>query len=307
MDTCRNCGQLSTRTLQNKGVLEPFFLKRVFGVDLDWQQSPTGLKRLVRVFATRVQKLLARIAAPRAYVQMQICEVCSFVQTAIPFPETSIGRLYADYRTDAYTAERLSYEPSYAAIAPYIGTSQVEIDARVNAETQFLKDRLEVSGDFTILDYGGADGKYIPNFNAQKFVYEISNIEPIPGVTRIHSEADLGKYSLVQVAHVIEHAVYPLELVRKVAATVAPGGFLYLEAPQDLSDEGLRGLKSGESRQALAIHEHINLYCLSSLTSLFEAAGLRVVAVESSQVDQGYCTPIVLRGLGRKETPSQCD
>ena len=266
-----------------------------------------GAKAACSRLATRGQKLLARIAAPRAYVQMQICELCSFVQTAVPFPEASIARLYADYRTDGYNAERLSYEPSYAAIAPYIGTSQVEIDARVNAETQFLKERLEVSGDFTILDYGGADGKYIPNFNATKFVYEISNTEPIPGVTRIHSEADLGKYSLVQVAHVIEHAVYPLELVRKVATMVAPGGFLYLEAPQDMADEGLRRLKSGESRQTLPIHEHINLYCLSSLTSLFEAAGFRVVAVESSQVDLGYCTPIVLRGLGRKETQLQTD
>jgi hypothetical protein len=307
MDKCRNCGQASTMPLKNKGMLEPFFLKRVFGLDLDWQQSPTGLKRLVRLLAARSQKLLARIAAPRAYVQMQICEVCSFVQTALPFPEASIGRLYADYRTDVYTAERLRYEPSYSAIAPYIGSSQVEIEARVNAETQFLKDRLEVSGDFTILDYGGADGKYIPNFDAQKFVYEISNTEPIPGVTRIRSEADLGEYSLVQVAHVIEHAVYPLDLVRKVAAMVAPGGFLYLEAPQDLPDEGLRRLKSGESRQALVIHEHINLYCLSSLTSLLEAAGFKVVAVESSQVDLGYCTPIVLRGLGQKKTHSQCN
>jgi hypothetical protein len=66
-------------------------------------------------------------------------------------------------------------------------------------------------------------------------------------------------------------------------------------------------LKSGESRQALVIHEHINLYCLSSLTSLLEAAGFKVVAVESSQVDLGYCTPIVLRGLGQKKTHSQCN
>jgi hypothetical protein len=46
---------------------------------------------------------------------------------------------------------------------------------------------------------------------------------------------------------------------------------------------------------------------LSSLTSLLEAAGFKVVAVESSQVDLGYCTPIVLRGLGQKKTHSQCN
>jgi len=55
---------------------------------------------------------------------MQICEACSFVQTTLPFPEEGISRLYADYRNDSYTAERLKYEPSYSGIAPYIGKSR---------------------------------------------------------------------------------------------------------------------------------------------------------------------------------------
>ncbi len=109
-----------------------------------------------------------------------------------------INRLYLDYREDFYNRERIEYEPSYAAISSDVGHGAIELETRITAATNFLKERVPVGEDFTILDFGGSDGKFMPRLEGQKFVFEISKVEPIEGVTRIHSEAELGTYSLVQ-------------------------------------------------------------------------------------------------------------
>jgi hypothetical protein len=154
--------------------------------------------------------------------------------------------------------------------------------------------------EFTILEYGGADGKFLPQMEGRKFVFEISNIEPIAGVTRVHTEAEMGQYSLVQLTHVIEHVVEPLALVRHVAERVAPGGYLYLETPQEIPDELRAEIASGAKHPTIGIHEHVNSYCKPAVARLLEAAGLNVVAIESGPVDVGWAKAVHLRALGRK-------
>ena len=124
---------------------------------------------------------------------------------------------------------------------------------------------------------------------------------PIEGVTRLHSEAEMGTYSLVQLAHVIEHVVDPLALVKHVAEKVAPGGYLYLETPQELLDSERAELRSGSKRRVVTIHEHINSYCVSAVSGLIESAGLRLVAVETGSVNVGWATATHIRALGRRE------
>jgi Methyltransferase domain len=299
MNQCRNCGGMELQELGFIGKLVPFFLKRVFGMRVGAGESPSPLKALVQKTTAAPRALLNRVSQPTVFVEMQICDQCSFIQTRMPFEEQAINRLYLDYRSDSYNRERIEYEPAYAAIAEDVGQHAQELEARVTAATNFMQGKVPTGADFTILDYGGADGKFLPRLEGKKFVFEISNIEPIAGVTRVHSEEEMGTYSLVQLTHVIEHVVQPLELVKRVGAKVAPGGFLYLETPQELTDEKRAGLKSGSGRN-VAIHEHINSYCVPAVTKLIENAGFRLVAIEATRVDVGWGNAVHIRALGQK-------
>ena len=240
-----------------------------------------------------------RLSSQFAFVDMQICSTCFFIQTKRPFHDDDVMRLYSDYRSPSYNQERIRYEPSYASIAAKVGQDAVELRSRIAALAAFLGRNLKSSEPQTILDYGGSDGKFIPEIPGRKFVFEVSDIEPIAGVTRINSEADLGRYSIVLLAHVIEHVPRPLDLVRKVASRVEPGGFLYIETPQEIPDTERDALRRGTRRFQVEIHEHINSYCSQAVNHLLEAAGLKVAAIESTAVDVGWARAVHIRALGR--------
>jgi SAM-dependent methyltransferase len=234
-------------------------------------------------------------------VELQVCAHCSFIQTKLPFHEEDVMRLYADYREPSYHHERTKYEPSYAAIAAAVGYDEVEIGTRTAALNDFLRRALPAADSFTtMLDYGGSDGRFLPNLPGAKFVYDVSKVDPLPGIARINAELDLGTYSLVLLAHVTEHLVHPLKLVRKLHSYVEPGGYLYIETPQEVSDEQRKGLIEGWLKMQLGIHEHLNYYCVPAVSALLESAGFEVVAIECTPVDLGWARSAHVRALGRK-------
>jgi hypothetical protein len=296
---CRNCGVVDhLQDLGFIGQVAPFFLGRVMGVRLGKLRSVSGLKQMVRKVVEAPQKLLERINQPTAFVEIQICEACAFVQTKRPFHEEDINRLYADYREESYNRERIECEPSYATIASEVGHATAELEARLSAQNRFFEGKLQGGEGFTILDFGGSDGKFMPRLEGAKFVFEISNVEPVPGVTRLRSDAEVGTYSLVQLAHVVEHVVEPLSLTRHVVSKVAPGGYLYIETPQEISDSAREELRQG--RRLVGIHEHINSFCPQAVRALIEQAGLKVVAIEATPVDVGWAKAVHIRALGQK-------
>jgi len=300
LNECRNCGENSLEDLGAIGKVAPFFLKRVFGMELRYPRSPSPMKQKIRALAESALSLLSRFSVQNAFVEIQLCRRCFFIQTRIPFHQNDIMRLYLDYRSPSYNRERILYEPSYASIAESVGQHRIEIQSRTAALKDFLNRNLTTNHAFTILDYGGSDGKFIPDFPGNKFVYEISDIDPISGVTRIESESDLGQYSLVLLAHVIEHVTHPLDLVRKVASYVEPGGYLYIETPQEITDNDRNRFLHGASPFDITIHEHINSYCKPAVTGLLESAGFNIIAVEAGQVDAGWAQAVHIRALGRK-------
>jgi len=160
---------------------------------------------------------------------MQICIDCSFVQTKHAFRDEDLARLYADYRSSGYNEERIRYEPEYAQLAKYVGVGEQEIECRVGGLTAWLADKIQPGDKFSMLDFGGSDGRFLPRFRGRKFVYEISDTSPLPGIVRIADEANLGTYAYVQIAHVLEHVPEPRRLLKHVASFVEPSGHLYIE------------------------------------------------------------------------------
>ncbi len=300
MNICRNCGSPELRELGFIGRIAPFFLKRVLGIEMRVPVSPHPLKELLRTIGRPVRQVFSKIYSKEAYLEMQICEGCSFVQARWPFPEEWITRLYVDYRSESYNRERTHYEPSYRAISDRVGVDRVEVANRVEAATKFLEGKLEIGADFTMLDYGGADGRFLPGIGARKFVYEISDMAPVDGVTRIGTEEQLGFYGYVHLAHVLEHVVEPLALARRVVERIQPGGYLYVEVPQEIADGDLRALEHGKRRLEIGVHEHINAYSIPAVTKLFEAVGLDLIAIRADNMDVGWARATHIRALGRK-------
>jgi Methyltransferase domain len=300
MSICRNCRSTDLRDLGFIGEIAPFFLRRVYNLQLGNPISIHPLRESIRKFATRPNSLLSRIFRQAAFVEMQICNNCLFVQAKYPFGEEAIGRLYADYRAESYNSERIKYEPPYKAIADRVGADDQEVTTRVEGVTRWLLDKIQPTDSFTMLDYGGADGRFLPRLPAKKFVFEISNISPVTGVTRIADEAALGTYSYIHLAHVLEHVVDPLKLVIQVAQKLEKSGYLYIEVPQEMSDVELDLLKQGSYKHNIPVHEHINKYCITTVTKLMERAGLELIAIHAERVDVGWAEAIHLRSLCRK-------
>jgi hypothetical protein len=298
---CRNCGGTNLENLGPIGRLAPFFLKRVLGLEIRSDRSKGLLKQRIRNLAAIPMSLLSRASSSHTFAEMQICKDCEFIQTRNPFRDDDIMRLYRDYRSDSYNRERIQYEPSYSSIAAQVGQDQTEISNRVRSLNAFLHRNLGSRQPATILDYGGADGKFLPDYPGSKSVYEVSEIQPVAGVTRIHDESKLGLYSLVLLSHVIEHATHPVDLVRKVASYVEPDGYLYLETPQEIDDRDRVALREGSVQFDIGIHEHINSYCIPAVSALLKSSGLSVVAIESGLVNVGWAKAVHIRALGQKK------
>jgi methyltransferase family protein len=296
---CRNCGAQGTKDLGFIGEVAPFFLKRV--LNLEYGLAPTGhpVKRFLRRIGS-FSKSFQKIYGKSALVEIEICASCSFIQTKLPFPDEAIGRLYTDYRSDSYNRERIRYEPEYAAIASQAGSCNQEIQARTVGLTRWLNGKFKVESNFSMLDYGGADGKFLPSVPGEKYVFDISDIAPAEGVIRIRDESGLGSYSYIQLAHVLEHVPYPLALTRKATSFLKDSGYLYIEVPLEVSEATTARLASGDKTIRLEIHEHINRYSTKSVTELLRSTGLSIVAVETEAADLGWNKATIVRALGKK-------
>jgi hypothetical protein len=92
----------------------------------------------------------------------------------------------------------------------------------------------------------------------------------------------------------------PLALVKRVSSFMRPSGYLYIEVPQERTDAEIAALKRGTIPSELGIHEHINLYCSSSVARLVEAAGLEPIKIEAFPIDLGWVTSTIIRALCKK-------
>lgn len=302
MSECRNCGGRTLQDVGSIGRVEPFFLKRVYGLELRPARSADRIKQIIRYLASLPVHILSRVHTVYAFLELQVCSDCSFLQTKVPFHEDDITRLYIDYRGFSYNQERIKYEPSYARIVDAVGLDETEVRTRTKGLNEFLNRTPVGAGRLTMLDYGGSDGRFMPDLPGNKYVYDVSSVPPLPGITRVRSRSELSTYSLVILAHVVEHLAYPLKLVRELRSYVDDGGYLYIETPQDVSDRVRNGLLLGTSKMQIGIHEHINSYCVRAVSKLLEAAGFEVVAIECTPVDLGWAKSNHIRALGRKLT-----
>jgi SAM-dependent methyltransferase len=274
-------------------------------------QSQRGWPALVAPF---IADFVLR--APVERCRLHECETCQLRFFAERFTEAELARLYTDYRGAAYFRTRHAHEPWYTErFNEDIGHNPQRWAARRAALTALLRENGAPGPFDAILDYGGDAGQLIPHeMTRHAYVYDISGVDAVPGVTRIASEEKLipAGYDLVLLSHVLEHAPDPVGLLRTLGRlTREDRGFVYVEVPLERPWMGFQG--RGEAARAYLdllrrsglllrlvdfyssacrikagflpplgfskLHEHINFFSAESLRLALERGGFAVIKI----------------------------
>lgn len=243
------------------------------------------------------------------------CRSCGLAFFQTRYDAAEVARLYDGYRGERYLAVRHALEPWYTRrFNTDIGgpAGMAPRQAVYRAAVAAVAETFEIN---TVLDYAGDRGQMMEGGpGREKFVFDISGVEPVAGVVSIADERDLAgrTFDLVLLCGVVEHFSAPLDAVRGVSRYVRPGGLLYIEVPDEQYeiDRIPRGrwyrawldfllrapwllllvdLWSTAVRVKLRAipplgfakqHEHLNFFEIGSLTRLAKVAGLDLIACE---------------------------
>jgi SAM-dependent methyltransferase len=301
--SCRNCLSENVKSSAT-GIFAPFFLKRVFGIDLIdlgriLQINQNNL--LIEQFQKNNLGQLLGFQSP-ALTSIRVCEDCSFVGPEMYFSKDLLQGLYKDYRLDSYNQDRCKYEPYYQQIQHLVGKDVRELQARLDNIDELLKNHVDTNQFDSVLDWGGGEGRFIPRCLVDKnvFILDVSD-EPLANdcFKRINEPEPGMSFDFIQICHVLEHVSSPNEFLKEAIAYLKPGGVLYIEVPQDQSDENISRFKSEPNSINHTIHEHLNLFSQESLAALGAGLGLEMIVIDKHPINLGWISGTNLSGLFR--------
>jgi SAM-dependent methyltransferase len=243
------------------------------------------------------------------------CKNCGFAFYELRLSDRENNKLYNGYRNNEYQKQRYKFESWYTKkINAGLGENEVAYRSReVHLKKIFEKAKVDVSLIKTVLDYGGDKGQYIPTFiNVKKYVYDISNIQPVEGVIGL-TNINKMEFDFIMCCHVLEHASNPKEIVDILKSHLTNNGLLYLEVPFDSPFfrgrryfiEGLMNknfsIKSKISRAIemmkypYCMREHVNFFTPASVNILLNKNGFDVI--EINEYDLGNSTLGTVRNI----------
>ncbi|MFN8847665.1 MAG: class I SAM-dependent methyltransferase [Bdellovibrionales bacterium] len=297
--------------------MAPFFFKKVHGFELlDFIQilkskvhklSNTLLKKLLLFLLEIVTKLpvLPRIFKLTGVKSLiRICKSCTFVGPDVDYDKLGgLNNLYFDYRSDSYISERSLYEPHYKNINDLISSKNVIYQRNTNLNL-LLKSYVDINLIHNVIDWGGGRGEFIPEVLQEKKIWllDISNEPTIKeNYIRVTNPPTDIQFDYVQVCHVLEHVASPLNFMTNVLKHVRPGGYIYIEVPQDRPNKDLAELVNSNSEYFHHIHEHINLYSETAINKLAEALDLKVIKIQSKRFDFEWTTSDIISAVLQKK------
>lgn len=264
---CICCG--SDQLQHSPAVLMPFVALRVFGhepvkITADW-----GLRDLRQGMAYTLCNSLQ-------------CQECGALFLDYRFTDEQMAALYHNYRDELYNAQRIRFEPDYAAVSAHYQKRESYIADVESWLAPHLSDRP------VVLDWGGGSGLNTPFLerHAGLYVHDISEVELMPGVVRLTTPEQLStqRYDLIVCSQVLEHVPFPHELIDEMRELMDAQTLLYLEVPHEaLMREHPGSLElAGEKRHW---HEHVNFFTEQSLHCLLDRAGLVLVDRHRLSID----------------------
>lgn len=308
---CRNCASGNTSIVQS-GYLADFFLKRVFGIEcfsID-QEIKTLPKRkqikktilIIIYYAFNLLPLFRQFfnKKPIVSTEIRVCMECGFVGPNMAYSIELLNGIYHDYRSVTYNNDRCIYEPEYEKIQYIVGKNEAEINNRLENVEKILKKYINFSEIKNVLDWGGGEGRFIPKCFVDKeiVILDVSD-EPLINnkYRRISEPINLIKYDYIQVCHVLEHISEPLQLLKNIVEHSSNEGYVYIEVPQDRSDQDIQLFQKDPLNMQHHIHEHLNLYSVNAIKALGKAAGLEAIYVEKNLVNSGWQKANIISGL----------
>lgn len=255
---------------KSPAVLMPFVAKRIFDWDVAEITAEWGLRDL-------------RQGTAYAICNSLHCGRCGLVFLDLRFDEMELGRLYQDYRGEAYTRLRDAYEPGYALR----NQALLQGGGYVNQVEAFLAPLLPTPQ--SVLDWGGDTGVNTPFAGRlrEHHVFDISGTPLVAGALRVDAAALQGRsYDLVVLSQVLEHVPEPLALLQQVVPALRDDSLLYVEVPfEGVMQNIANGRASWRSKRHW--HEHINFFSEAALRYLLDRAGLQVCQLSILEVDVG--------------------
>jgi hypothetical protein len=240
-------------------------------------------------------------------IKIKKCRRCKFSFADTRFEEGEEKLLYADYRGPEYQAMRQSCEPWYTPrFNARLSTGTME--RRREPLARIFREHLPCDIK-AVLDFGGDRGDLFAGLirGASTYVYDISGIQPAPGVTTISSLENGAehKFDLIGCSNVLEHVAYPRGLMADIKRVARYRTLVFIEVPSE-TPFGLRNyakrtaqeliLAAFRSKVALSllpfgflrqVHERVNFFSLRSLTKLMEVEGFQVMAA-GTYPSEGY-------------------
>jgi hypothetical protein len=196
-----------------------------------------------------------------------LCYSCDFLGSQLRFTEEESQRLYSDYRGDLYNAMRIECEPHYAnRLLEFSDPAYIE--GRKQGLDRLIAKNIEISSVHQILDFGGDTGIFIPDYfvNSEKFVYDISGVNLLPGVQSFDPTNFNRSIDFLMCCHVLEHSSDPDTILTEIKKFIDKNSWIYFEVPNN-----------PYLTLPKAFHEHINIFNISSLTSLLIRNGFAII------------------------------
>ena len=164
-------------------------------------------------------------------LHISLCKQCGLVQQAQLPTDTELKIYYShNYRTD--------YKQTYHPKPKYVRRAGLAALERV----RFLSTHLPAKHGTRLLDIGAGGGEFV--YVASKSGFQATGIEPNQGYsefakqqygidvrTAMLDEVAGASADLVTLFHVFEHMANPHAVIDKIAAVLAPDGYLFIEVP----------------------------------------------------------------------------
>lgn len=254
------------------------------------------------------------------------CKHCNFQFFIERFSDEEAQKLYSTYRQEDYFLERNKYEFWYTRQVNESVGEDSEI-RRLIIDSFLRKSMIDFHSIKIILDYGGDRGQFFPLLfeNAEKWLYDLSMNDPIPGVNKTNQLVPGGTplFQFIMMCHLLEHVSDPHQLIAFACQSLESGGYLYLEVPEEqfclfslprrINQTYLKFMLKHPSILQLIdvfslfsrlkfglvppfglvkLHEHINFFSRESFIHLLKKLNLQLINIQK--------TPIPKQSSGRR-------
>jgi methyltransferase family protein len=270
VSACPICGSSGFRSV-SRAIVAPFLARRVWG----------------------------RESFPAAVTCCGVCDFVFFNPRLEPHEE---ARLYHGYRDTGYLRARHAVEPWYTERFHANLTDPAFLGVRKARVAEILQGYLPGDRSYKILDFGGSQGELVqgllPNF--LPYVYDISKVQPLAGVTPCADLADCQRheFDLIVCSNVLEHVGSPHAIIDRIRQIATPTTLLWVEVPQQTPfgwEQRLRRLAQEAVLLVLRprvgihllrpgvlhwMHEHVNFFNAKSLQALLRTSGWEVLSSE---------------------------